>query len=287
MTTLTDLIADVRLKVLEVGYAGSGKTGCLAALANAGYKLRIIDLDGNTAPLRTYVKPEARENVEIVTLQDPLQMDQPGGTRGPPKVFAKVMRLLDHWTYKQPDGEVIDLGKPSEWGRDTVLVLDNGTRLGDAALRRHLFLNERRRAEWPDWNAAMSDLSDAIELAASELIGCHVVVIFHLKLVGPKTELPKDSAVVKEAKAAVQEIVPFRLYASALGQTLPPKIGNFFDYILLFETEGQGDRVKRVIRTLPRPEVDVKVPLVNIPAKLPIESGLLTIFEAATGGMKK
>ena len=43
-------------KMLYLGHTGAGKTGSLAALAAAGYNVRILDLDKGTQILRDYMR---------------------------------------------------------------------------------------------------------------------------------------------------------------------------------------------------------------------------------------
>ena len=56
MTNLADI--DVTpARILMLGWQGGGKTGAAASLANAGFKLRILDFDGKQGqPLEKYVK---------------------------------------------------------------------------------------------------------------------------------------------------------------------------------------------------------------------------------------
>jgi len=53
-----------------------------------------------------------------------------------------------------------------------------------------------------------------------------------------------------------------------------------------------SDRIESAWRNIEsaggtRPELDLKVPALDVPATLPIEDGLLTIFEKLTGGIEK
>ncbi len=56
MTQLTS--TNRRLCGMQLGYPGAGKTGSWACLANAGYQLRIIDLDHNLDPLLEFIDEE-------------------------------------------------------------------------------------------------------------------------------------------------------------------------------------------------------------------------------------
>jgi len=48
-------------RILLCGEAASGKTGSLAQLANAGYRIMIHDFDANTRVIGSYLKPDAAD----------------------------------------------------------------------------------------------------------------------------------------------------------------------------------------------------------------------------------
>src|SRR5258705_217600 len=139
MANAAGLLANLPVRMLIVGYPGAGKTSALAALANAGYKLRILAYDkiGNMAPLFAYVHPDKLSNIDIVTFEDKTRVT-PNGIEpaGIPTAFANGMAMMERWKYKNPDGSETDLGKPSDWGSDTIVVLDTLTAMGEAAKRR-------------------------------------------------------------------------------------------------------------------------------------------------------
>ena len=285
---------------IELGYPGSGKTGSWACLANAGYKLRIIDLDHNLDPLYEFVKPECYENVEVVPLYDRLRL----GTRRfetiqPPTVFANVVNLLSHWKYnlsaekdtvyftKLKEGDTsVDLGKPSDWGTDTVLILDSGTALGEAAMRRETFLAPDKAPKDSIYGGAMEDQDGVMAIMGSNHHKCHVIVSFHLKMIGPK--LPRggkggDSEIAISAKEAAAEMIPTRLYPSALGWLLPPIIGSHFPITILAEARTRGHKTDRVLRTAPCENLDIKIALQGLKEELPVSDGMLQIFNALKG----
>ena len=274
------------VKALSLGYPGTAKTGSLAALANSGrYKLRIVDLDGNAAPLYEYIDPKFYENVDIVTIQEDLKLvGNAIRTKGPPVVFKKTMDLLTQWRYTEGDQET-DLGSLYDWGTDTVLVLDSLTALGKAAMRRVLMLQNRLDSgpRQKDWGLAQTDQEAVCEILTSGAINCHVIVTAHLKLIGPPEVEASDDPDVKEGKKKVGNIIPYRYYPSALGKALPPEIGKHFPFIMLYQSKMVGGKVKRQVVTMPREDVDVKVPLASIPDTLPVDSALLTLFDAVEG----
>src|ERR1700692_1276245 len=47
MTNAANLLRNPALRIMVVGYPGTAKTGSLASLLNAGFKIRMLDYDGN------------------------------------------------------------------------------------------------------------------------------------------------------------------------------------------------------------------------------------------------
>lgn len=288
MPSLDTLAANPYAKVLIIGYPGSAKTGALVSLANAGYKLRILNFDGNIAPLVNFIKPEFRKNVDVVILQDKLRG---GGKRmvpdGLPTAFNDMARMLDNWKYKDPTtGDEIDLGRPKDWGADTVLVLDPLSRVGKASMRRILAMNNRsdKSARKNDWGAAMDEQEAIVEKLCSQYIRCNVVVISHLTLVGPDIDWDPDDEVKAEQAKKTVAALDYKLFPDVLGRKLPPRIAGYFDTVIKAEVVGTSHSAKRILSTKLDPDIDVKVPALDVPKELPIESGLLTIFRALTKG---
>lgn len=287
MPSLASLERPRRAVILEIGFPGTGKTGALAALANAGYNLRIADFDGNLASLREHLTDEALHRVEVVSLEDELKYgERTIEPKGVPQSFARFLKLWNNWAYETPQGEKIDLGPVRSWGLNDVLVIDSLTEMGEAIMRRTLAMNNRtilnRRQN--DWGTAMADQDAVMQIVTGSDIPCHVIVTSHLKIVAPKEpDKDKDSDTVQAIKEQVAELVPARLYPTALGHQLPQSIARHFSTVLLFETEFVNGKPKRVIRTQPKPEVDVKMPAAKLPPTLPLETGMLTVFEALVG----
>ena len=73
MTNAGNLLASTPARIMIVGYPGAGKTGALACLANAGYKLRILDFDGNLEPLLDNLDDRAVPLVDAIHFEDELR----------------------------------------------------------------------------------------------------------------------------------------------------------------------------------------------------------------------
>src|SRR5579872_2475265 len=124
------------VKLLLIGDAKSGKTGSLISLVKAGYKLRVLDLDNLLDILAKLIAeqcPDLADTVEFRTLRDTAKMTAAGPVITKAGAFIEATRMLDRWKYKDDSGDEIDLGVPSDWGPDCILVIDSLSRLCDAA----------------------------------------------------------------------------------------------------------------------------------------------------------
>lgn len=273
-------------RIMIVGYPGSAKTGSLACLANAGFKLRVLDFDGNQEPLFQYCTPEGLKNIDIASCEDKLRQgprytEVVGNT---PHAFVDAWKMMDHWKYTNPDGTVTDLGRSKEWGQDTIVVVDSLTSMGVAAMRQAMFIKNKTPENNTDstWGFAMAQQEAMVEQLTSTANRFHVIVLAHLKMVGPKDVRKGDDDLTKEIKKELAQLVPTRLWPSALGQALPQAIGGHFPTLLVAETVQvpASNKVKRVLRSNPRPELDLK-----LPSALPhtgewdVKDGLLQIFK--------
>jgi hypothetical protein len=269
MPTLEDYSTDRPIKVLLYGDSGAGKTGCLAALANAGQRLIIQDYDNGLDILLTYVKPEFRKNVFYKTLTDKMRSSPAGVIPvGIPSAASTGMKLIDNWV----DGDV-KLGGISKWGRDTTFVIDSGTFMGLAALRYIKVINGRPIDEQfthqSDWGAAMKIQEGTFELLYNDVVKCNIVVVFHI------IQLGGDPKTGEGAKG----------FPSALGRKLPPQVPRWFNNTIRVITAG-GDR--RVLRTNSTDELELKnVNPKAVKKEYPLGTGLADFFRDISGEIVK
>lgn len=290
MTSLVKLAQSPRVRMMVSGRPKAGKTGALVSLINSGrYKVGILDYDNNPEPLIAFVKPEFRDNVSIITLEDKLWFDDMGAkkiiTQGEPTAFRRGMLALNNWDDKEGHA----WGPVRKWGPDYILVEDSLTSMGEAAFRRIMHINNRTKLSPrdKDWGLAMQDENAHLEILCGDDFQCHVVMMAHLKRLDPKMirEDKDDSDAMSTAKDLMTlraaQLADDHEYPSALGRALPPEILKHFPVSVKLETRGG----RRVIITKPEEglKFDVGVPAANVANELPIESGLLTIFEAITG----
>src|SRR6516164_2826056 len=265
MPTLEKHQSNEYTKLLCLGDSGSGKTGGLAPLVNAGYHLRILDMDNGLESLKQQVLrlcPEKIANVEYRTLRDKRKASPSGPIiDGSPKAFIEAIRMLDRWRYVD-GGNEIDLGVPAEWGPDVILVIDSLTFLSDAASDWREPLTPKGKEGKYDQRAVYKDAQDAIEsvlaLVTSEAFRTNVIVTSHVKYVDNPDGTKKG-------------------YPTAVGSALSPQIPRYFNTVALFQTKAGG---KRTLHTAATAMIDLKNPKPFEMAKeYPIETGLADLFK--------
>jgi hypothetical protein len=239
MPQLGENPANDPVKLLLLGHSSVGKTGALATLAAAGYRLFIYDFDNGTQILldETILPREFRKNVFVKTFTDKLK-DAKGTVDGAPTAFTGFIENLENWKELKTPGKpaVADttgkitqtavlptyemLGNPGTWGPKDVLIVDSLTFLGNAAMRYTLFINNRmgQPPQLQHWGEAIRMQEDVIARLYSEQVKCNVIICAHLLPVSDNT----DGGIMK-------------LWPSALGNKLAPKIGRYFNNVWLIQ----------------------------------------------------
>ena len=257
MANATTHQSSVFTKLLYIGASGTGKTGSLASLVKAGYKLRILDMDNGLDALLAYVKrdcPEKLGNIDFITLRDKMKADaQKGATvDGPAKAYTNAIKYLTKWD----DGST-----PSEWGSNTILVVDSLTLFGRAAFRWAQGMAPQIKDPRQWYGAAQESILTVIDMLTSEDFHANLIVISHVDFSEQSDGTTKG-------------------YASSIGKALGPKLPVVFNTLVLAESKGSGDNVRRTITTVPTALIDLKNPKpFTLPKSLPLESGMATLFE--------
>lgn len=293
-------IQNAPVRMLIVGYPGGGKTGAVASLLNAGYKVRLVDFEGNYQPLLAFTDPDKLANLDIVTFQDKLMMGPSGPEpEGIPQAFNNAMKMLKHWKYDD-DGTEVDLGKSAEWGPDTVVVVDSMTALGEVSMRRARKMMNKNLTNTTAavWGMAVEDQMAFIKTLNADKNRYHVVVLAHLQMIGPETPMTtnSESQDIKDLKEQMAiekaELIPTRLYPRAVTKNLSTVIHKEFSSMIIAERKVKpGNKIERVLRTISGEELDTKMPARNVEAAYPLDTGLATIFaklgaKAPSGGGK-
>lgn len=276
------------LRVLIVGDPGSGKSGAILKLAEAGQRLFVCDFDKNLTPLMPFIKPEARKLIHFETLVDPVSFDINGRpvTKGIPPAFHKFTKLSANWVDSET-GE--DFGAPESWGWGSWFVIDGATWLGLATMnytkfKRQTMGKARSKATW-------GEAIERVEGSIAKFVGAPInfIVSAHLARLHMEdiTETADDEGKPLDKPIVTQRLPPNAnmRYPVTLGQKLPTTFGGMFNLILQVQRQGSGVGARRLIRTVPEEDVDIKVPLPpkTVPPEVSIDK-LWDILKHFSGG---
>lgn len=246
------------VKILYIGDSSTGKTGSLVSLLQAGYDLRILDMDNGLDSLELHAKaidPALLDRIDYETRRDKYSATALGATVKNPTAFVEATKLMTKWT---------DDSIPSEWGPQTIFVLDSLTSLGKAAFEWAKGMNQGAKDPRQWYFSAQQAIENIISMLTSEAFATNLIVISHVNY----REL-QDGTV--------------KGYASAVGSALGPTLPKYFNTLVLAESSVVGKNVRRRIKGAPTSVIDLKVPIPNFSDELPLETGLATIFERIRG----
>ncbi|MBM61941.1 MAG: hypothetical protein CL484_03195 [Acidobacteria bacterium] len=257
-STQTD---DEFFRAVYVGDSGTGKTGSLLSLIEAGYQVKVLDMDNGIEPPKQLIKhhcPERLDQLDYITLRDKFKADPVYGIKvdGQAKAYKNAIKYLNKW-----DDDSI----PSEWGKDTVFVLDTLGSFGRAAFlwAQSMSPNVKDGRQW--YGTSQESIRTVLDLLTSSDFKCHVLVSSHIQLI--------------ELSEGV-----YKGQVSAIGKALGGDIPKVFNTMIQAESIGTGENVKRSILTKSTGIMDLKTTIPwELQKKLPLESGLATIFEKVTG----
>lgn len=258
MPSLADRADDEFTKLIYIGDSSTGKTGSLVSLVEAGYKVRMLDMDDGIGMLRAYVKkqcPDKLSAIDYVSFRDKFKIKQSGayGVDGSPKAFAAAMNALTKWD----DGSV-----PSEWGKDTFLVLDTLNTLGKSALLFAEGLDPSNKDPRRWFQTGQTAIEHAVAMIMGPDFKTNVIIISHIS--------------ERELADGTKKGFP----ASGVGTALGPTLAKYCNTLVLAETVGFGEKARRRIKTTPTGYVDLKTAApFAMAAEYPIETGLATIVE--------
>lgn len=209
MPSLANHQSNDYVKILLTGDSGSGKSGALASLVKAGYKLRILDMDNGLDPLKSYVIhdcPTLVDNVEFRTLRDDVVTTAAGPKVPKPRAFVDAMKMLDQWKYDDTD-----LGKPSDWGPDYICILDSLSFFSDAAFEWAKGLNPGAKDPRQWFYSAQQAIESALALLTSGSFKTNVIVSAHVRY-------------------STGDDGRNRGYPNAIGSALGPTIPRYFNH---------------------------------------------------------
>lgn len=246
------------IKIMYIGDSSTGKTGSLLSLVKAGYKLRILDMDNGTQILRNLINhecPELIDNVDVEPCRDNIVMSAQGPTiMGVAKGYIKATKLLTKWS---------DDTAPSEWGEDTILVIDSLGSLSQAAFwwRRSLDPGAVGKAQLKWTGGAQESVETVLAMLTSDSFECNVIVISHVQYIEDE-----NGNIIKGQ-------------TDTIGKKLGPKVPKYFNSLILATLTGSGKNATRTIRTTPTNLIALKNPApFKLDESLPLETGLATLF---------
>lgn len=249
------------VKLLLLGDSKSGKTGALASLVEAGYKLFILDFDAGLDYLASELErkdPKLLDNVLFQTFRDRVKLTSTRDVvpAGRPSAFADAMKVLDEG--------IEGSGPPCELGPEWIIVVDSLWSAGRAAFLEHSKLQPTRDPR-QTYGGAQKMIMAMLENLTDPACRAHVIVISHMNLV----EL--ENGQVKGVPAAI-------------GKAVTTEIPKLFNRMLVAEIKGAGKKARRVISTVPTPLIAATSGEAGdkVPAELPIETGLADFFKIVT-----
>ncbi len=241
-------------KLLLIGDSGTGKTGALASLVEAGYRVRILDMDNKVENgiLPQVLKqrcPAKMSSVDFEPLRDKYKSSALGYIAdGVPQAYTKALALLDKWS----DGTL-----PKDWGPQSILVLDSLTFFADAAFNWAKSMNPSAKDPRQWYGVAQDGVEHTLAVLTAASFNTNVVVISHVSWQSRPDGTMKG-------------------FPSSVGQALGPTIPAYFDNMALCQTVAG----KRIIQTAPTALVDLKNPAsFRMAPSLPIETGLADFFK--------
>lgn len=244
------------VKLLLMGNSGVGKTGALATLPPAGYRLFIFDYDNGLDILLDpkILDPRYHSQVFYKSFQDkPIVV----GNALVPQATAwtEMMKSLSDWKEGTQS-----LGGVTKWGENDVIVIDSLTFAADRCFDEALKMGGRlgQRPQIQDYGAAMDNLQSFFELLYGDACKCNVVMTAHLMFIGD------EMSGVRKA------------YPNVIGQKLAPKIPRYFNNMILVEKSTVGATIKRSFQTVGTHNIDLKTSKPSvIPAKMEPDLGKL------------
>lgn len=261
MSTLDQHVSAKTVKLLNIGESGTGKTGGLVSLVEAGYKLHVLDYDNNLDILANYLRkksPALLSSVEFETFRDKTMfLNGIPMVKSPPTAFKGAGQALTRWGAEK-------------WTADDVLVVDTLSSFSDAGFNEALQLGQRlnKRPQQSDYGTMADMVLLFMQMICDDSWPSNVIVNSHIRYLGGEEEANTKTRGLPNAK----------------GQQIPSNIARLFGTVVLSKTQGTGPAAKRIISTNPEGVVEVKTsnPL-GVKPTYSVETGLAELFSDITG----
>lgn len=266
-------------KILELGKSGAGKTGALASLVCAGYKIRLLNTDKNANILQSLLSDynypyrkfceehniDWRTAVHVINVGIPMKLSTVHTRKrvGDRTIDSTERQLApvngDSW-YKCIDalqewkeGDV-NFGHVETWGPDVVLAIDAFSKMAYMAyynvqaLNGRLGARDEGREYQRDVGGAQRILDRLLKWLASETIRCNVILTSHIAWVDETKGYARSAGqIAMEDPNAIADISGLPM---AIGQALSPMIGSYFNDVFVCRQTGSGQTTRREISTV-------------------------------------
>lgn len=192
-------------RVLVIGEPASGKTGAVASLANAGYRILYYDFDQNSRVLGSYLKPGHAdifiETFSVAKLTNTNVFDGQGvATTQAVAELRRFTKLLQHW--KTPTE---DLGPVAKLTPKDVIVIDSGTFLGKLLLLAAHEDPKTKKDLRSLYQVAGEYYAAILDFLTGRKVGASVLVLTHLMRTGNKDEQGNITSDLRYIPVAIGE----------------------------------------------------------------------------------
>jgi hypothetical protein len=216
-------------RILICGEPASGKTGALAQLANAGYRLMIHDFDSNSRVIGSYLKPNAADifitNYAVAKITNTNLF---AGTGTATKQAVDSMRLfckmLERWKTSTEDLGPVESLTPRD-----VIVIDSGTFLGELLLLAAHEDPETKRDLRSLYGVAGRYFGAILDHLTGPKVAASVIVLTHLMQTGDKDDQGKIIGKARDIPVGI-------------GEKFSKKMPTFFTDIWHLEVGRDGKR---------------------------------------------
>lgn len=241
---------DLPARILAVGDPGTGKTGALAALALAGYNLKIIDLDNKLRILFNILRAQGKRGEEAIARIEYKYFANKYGITG---TDLLPVGKVDAWQRC-----IRQIGAWSNCGLDTVLCIDSLKQMGKLSMENTQNVNCTLGvpATQREWGVAIDRLKDFIRMCVSPDMGPHLYITTHMTFI--EDEFGKT-----------------RPYPVCLGSKMPGEVAGDFQAFIGFTLSKDG---KRQITCIPNAGLAFQSPSLKVKETYPLETGLADYF---------
>lgn len=278
------------IRLLCMGESGTGKTGSLISLAEAGYTVHILDLEAKAEDLLRTIIHDAvasgkwtaaraaevlgRIEIEVAAEAAAFAGDQVKIRK--PQALAQAGKILTTWGAARFD-------------RSHVIVIDSFSRLSVYAAN-VVAGQTGHEPEFRDFRDIFNKLRPLLGyltawqeqyVGSGEQFDCHIIVLTHINLYEVRRKTG-EKVKVGAVKVDETEVIDTRVYPKAIGQALSPDIPAFFNSMLVYRA-ARNKPGSRVIQLLADDMTPVKTPAIHFAERqkqLPVETGLAAYFAA-------